>query len=563
LHYIIALLLSFAVPTVDHGTDEKIPLRAAQAEALVDSIGREYYEAKFALYPAYATAKGAHRFDADLSMFAPRQVNAYIRRTRRLEQTLNSFYEDSLSMQAWIDLKALSADMATEIFILTELDMWHRSPRMYSDACIDGIYYLLIRPGEEGVVEAVEARLSKVPDVVAQARRNLNDPIRLHCEVASTNLKDFAVFLEGGLEHGADIDGALIRQAVAALTGFAAYLDSLAPMADPAFSLGRENLITLLRTRHLIELPPESLTSYAEEVLADTQALVKEAARRSPVGVDADETAGPGPGGLTKDDIITYMYAEIESARAFVRTRDLVTLPDDEELRVAETPAFLRSLIPGYAYMPAAPLDESQTGFFYAPLPAVLDAGTRARYGASIRERQLGPVVSHEAFPGHHVQITRANRLPSHIRRLQENMFTIEGWAFYCEELMAQEGYYGTDGMDRVLGGIVFRACRVIVDIKLQTGEFSLDEAVDFMVRQTGGSKDFMAREVRRYAVEPTQAMSYLIGKREIMELRKEVRNTMGEPFSLKAFHDLVLSCGSLPPQLLKTCVISKTVGRQ
>jgi uncharacterized protein (DUF885 family) len=98
--------------------------------------------------------------------------------------------------------------------------------------------------------------------------------------------------------------------------------------------------------------------------------------------------------------------------------------------------------------------------------------------------------------------------------------------------------------------------------VKLQLGEFSLDEATDFMVRETGVSRDFARREVRRYAVVPTQAMSYLIGKREILSLRDEVKGIMGDSFTLKRFHDSVLSCGSVPPYLLRTCVVSKAIGR-
>jgi uncharacterized protein (DUF885 family) len=139
-------------------------------------------------------------------------------------------------------------------------------------------------------------------------------------------------------------------------------------------------------------------------------------------------------------------------------------------------------------------------------------------------------------------------------------VFTIEGWAFYSEELMAGCGYCGRESMVRALDGIIYRSARVIVDARLQMGDFSLDDAADFMVNQTGAGRDFVEKEVRRYAVEPAQAMSYLIGKREIESLRDDTRRIMGDSFTLRDFHDSVLSCGSLPLYLLRICVRARTM---
>jgi uncharacterized protein (DUF885 family) len=143
------------------------------------------------------------------------------------------------------------------------------------------------------------------------------------------------------------------------------------------------------------------------------------------------------------------------------------------------------------------------------------------------------------------------------------DLFMVEGWALYCEEMMAEQGYFGRDGRRRTLDGIIFRAARAIVDVKLQTGEYSLDEATDFMVRETGSKRDFIQREVRRYAVEPTQAMSYLIGKRDLVALRDECKRLKGENFSIKEFHDSLLARGSIPPSLLRISLISELTGRK
>jgi uncharacterized protein (DUF885 family) len=97
------------------------------------------------------------------------------------------------------------------------------------------------------------------------------------------------------------------------------------------------------------------------------------------------------------------------------------------------------------------------------------------------------------------------------------------------------------------------------VDVRMQTGEYSLEEAIEFMINETGWSRSYIEKEVMRYAVEPAQAMSYIIGKREIMNIRDDLRGEMGDAFTLKAFHDNLLSCGSIQLYLLRTCVLLKS----
>lgn len=561
MHCVVILLL-LGLPQIQWTGSGKMAIPQAAADALVDSVGREYYDAKFAFYPGYATSRGVRGHDGDLSTFRRRDIGAFLRKISQIQKALDRFDQDSLSMESWIDSKALSADMATEVFLIEDLALPQRSPLLYSNSCIEGIYYLLMKPRSDppAARRDLTSRVAAIPEVVTSARRNLTDPLRLHCEVASASIKDFLPLLEGlGSGSRPDslrIDAETVDRSSRSLAGFAAYLDSLAPEAETDFSLGRENFATLLETRHMIHDSPEDLVAYAERVLAHAKAQ-----RAGSPGIRPDVAADTARAYLlTNDDITAHLYAEIESARVFVIRNDLVTLPGEGTIEISQTPAFLRGLVPGYAYEPPGPFDDVQRGVLYVPLPTHMDPQTKLLYRQAMdRRRFRGPVV-HEAFPGHHLQIVTANRHPSLIRRLQDNCFMMEGWALYCEELMATQGYSGPEGMTRALEGIIFRAARVIVDIRLQTRDFSLDEAADFMVNQTGADRHYVEKEVRRYAVQPTQAMSYLIGKRDILTLKDEVRSIMGDSFTLKRFHDNLLSCGSLPPYLLRTCVKNRSV---
>ncbi|MCK4372009.1 MAG: DUF885 family protein, partial [candidate division Zixibacteria bacterium] len=179
----------------------------------------------------------------------------------------------------------------------------------------------------------------------------------------------------------------------------------------------------------------------------------------------------------------------------------------------------------------------------------------RFRY---IHRRGFRGSVVHEAYPGHHLQMQLAGRHPDPVRRWASSYMMIEGWALYCEEAVYHHGLYGEEDAVRwlgVLGGIRFRAMRIVADVMLHTGQFTYEECVDWAIDAlditSESSKDYIRREIRRYTFQPTYQMSYLMGKREIMRLRDAAKARDGDAFDQKAFHDVLLAEGSIPPTLM------------
>jgi uncharacterized protein (DUF885 family) len=118
---------------------------------------------------------------------------------------------------------------------------------------------------------------------------------------------------------------------------------------------------------------------------------------------------------------------------------------------------------------------------------------------------------------------------------------------------MYEHGFYGDD-LRRLLNiqaGVVFRAARIVVDVRLHTGDWSYAEAIGWMMETLSLSIDYVETEVSRYTLSPTQPLSYLVGKLLILELLEKYRAEAGEDFSLRDFHDYLLSQGSVPPPLL------------
>ena len=187
----------------------------------------------------------------------------------------------------------------------------------------------------------------------------------------------------------------------------------------------------------------------------------------------------------------------------------------------------------------APPLDGSRPGIFQMPLRP-----------SSMTKASLRTLVYHETIPGHHFQVAfgvENRQLPKfrQVRALGGISAIAEGWALYAERMVAQEGWYDGD-LEGLLGQLddeLFRARRLVVDTGLHAMRWTRQQAIDYGIEPS---------EVERYVVNPGQACSYKIGQLEIFRLRDKARAALGQRFSIKEFHNVVLSAGSVPLTVLE-----------
>lgn len=200
------------------------------------------------------------------------------------------------------------------------------------------------------------------------------------------------------------------------------------------------------------------------------------------------------------------------------------------------------------AFYSSGSLDGSRPGMFYA------------RTNAPQPVYQLKTIAYHEGIPGHHYQISLAiqSDLPLFRNLLIFDGYA-EGWALYAEYLASELGWYSDDPYGD-LGRLQYealRACRMIVDTGIHAKGWSYDQAVDFIVQNTGISKGFAEWEVIRYISYPGQAPAYMVGKIEILRLREVAREALGDTFDLRAFHRVVLENGSMPLTTLEEVILN------
>jgi uncharacterized protein (DUF885 family) len=416
-----------------------------------------------------------------------------------------------------------------------------------------------------------------VPRLLAEARANLSHGSveraspRILTESAVEVVKGGQAFFAEVVPRLAEetrsdaLAADLLRANGAALAAFGEYLDWLRtvhlPRSTGRFAIGRDLFDLKLRAEHGLPYDADQLAAIGREAMEQAERDLAALART----IDPDRTWVEQVTALkaehpAEDGLLAAYSAEVARARAFVVAERLATLADGERLEVIETPVFERPLIPYAAMLPPAPFDEDQTSLFYVtPVDPSLPPAARAEQLEGHATFSIPVTALHEAYPGHHLQLSRANRIASRVRRVYSTPVFVEGWALYCEEMMYEAGFY-PDPRVRLfqLKDLLWRACRVVIDVGLHCAGMTPETAVDILVSRAHLERHNAEAEVRRYCASPTQPMSYLIGRREILGLRDTYRARAGKHFTLGDFHDALLGYGGIPIGLIRDPMLTR-----
>lgn len=546
-----------------------MPVQSERFTHLVD----ETMDALWKDDPVFATACGIHDYDDRLAQTSPDAIEQHISTLKRLIRELEQFNGELLK-DAEADRKALLAHLSDSL-LDWETIRWHtKEPSLNLNHSLYGTYLLIARDFAPLTqrMECTAKRLREFSRVLTEAKVNIvpTSVPAIYLDTAMETLEGAKAFLSSAVPQVAEqISDDTLRQEVLraiddaglALTDFEEWLrQSVAPYAHGDYAIGTDLFTQKLRVEHLLSETPDELEAIGREVLAQTQSELEQIAKAIDPQlpwfelVERLKTYHP-----PRDRIVETYAEEVEKARQFVVDKGIAALPEGERIRVVETPPFERATTPYAAYMPPAPFDKNSEGLFYVtPFdpkepPEVQDDRLRGHCLFAF------PItVIHEAYPGHHLQLTVASQLPSKVRKVFGNNLFVEGWALYCEELMWEQGY--TEDL-RVrlfqLKDLVWRAVRVIVDVGLHCKGMSFSEGVEWLVKEAHLELTNAEAEVRRYTESPTQPLSYLIGKMALLRLRDEVQKREGNSFSLKSFHDRLLQIGGLPMKLVADLMLS------
>jgi uncharacterized protein (DUF885 family) len=275
--------------------------------------------------------------------------------------------------------------------------------------------------------------------------------------------------------------------------------------------------------------------------------LLKKATARFGRNQTAEQVLAKGRGEWKPAKPLLQLYQDETQriAKGFKNAR-AVTFPKGDTLEVKPVPEFLRMVIPTAAYTQPPAFEKRQRGVFW-----VNDLSLTKRTEAEkLAERQqhfgLGLTCAHEAYPGHHLQFVTANRHPRKWRRLFAHAVFYEGWTLWCEQMVVDLKIERSPWLGvQQLHDALWRCHRILVDLRLQTGRYSYEEAVSHMQKHLGFTKARAQADVNWYTASPAVPMSYWLGRLENERLRQ--RLIQGRGWSLQRFNDWLLSFGTIP----------------
>jgi uncharacterized protein (DUF885 family) len=537
------------------------------ADEVFEKIGQEMLDKFLDNNPDYATQLGLHDpYDYQLPTGS---AERYLRDIELMRETLkrlnNSVKRDQLNVQHRIDWEAIDLAYKQGEFAFYELKMHELNPDAFTD--LGGVVFLMFTRDYaplEKRVDAIAARVEKIPKYLEEFRSRFDrsQPVKLWTEIAIETAQNmgglFQFVLFATKDHVSQKVHERLSKAVEnlqpALKEHMEWLQALLLKAKEQWALGREKFEKLLKLRGLSMASDEILSlglRYLKEMKAERERLAKQIAPGKSLEEVKKAIESKSP--ETFEEALKYTRKVMEEAKAFIQAKKLITVYPEDTLTIEETPAFLAPLIPFAAMSMPARFDKPQIGTYIVTRPKdIANLGNHLNY-ASIRNTAV-----HEAFPGHFLQGTLSNR-GSIFQLLTQGTETIEGWAHYCEQMMAEKGFI-TDLETRLvqINDVVWRAVRIIVDIKLSRGEMNFEEATTMLMQEAGMSKEGAEAEVKRYTQTPGYPLSYLLGKHLILKLKEEVKQKMGNKFDEKFFHDTIASNGYLPLSMVRKVLDQK-----
>ena len=557
-----------------------------------EMLAQRFIEQWPALSPVGATALGDHRFDARLDEVSAEARGKEAALCREYLRQLAGIERARLSRSNQVDYAIVEHQLRGRIWQLEVLQEWAWNPLLYTQLAGGAVYRLLARdfaPLPKRLVSLSE-RLEQFPRLFEQIRSTLQ-PARvpkIHAQTAVDQNRGILTILDKGVRPHLDVldserRGRLVRAlkvAEDAVNEHQRWLESeLATKAAGDFRLGpklydKKLAFTLhtprtraeireLGERRVRELHDKMFT-IASRVYRQRYPLTEfprepsDAYKRAIIRAGLEVAYSDAP---SRDGIVDAAKRSLAMTTAFVRKRNLVTLPSDP-LEIIVMPEFERGVSLAYCDAPG-PLDAGQKTF-YAVSP-IADDWTPVQVGSFLREyntRSIHILTIHEAMPGHFLQLAHANRCPHKLRSVFGSGPFAEGWAEYVEGMMCEQGFLDNDPLMQL---ILFKwylreVTNAILDQAVHVDGITRERAMKLMMEDAFQEEREAVGKWKRAQLTSTQLSEYFIGYIELTDMRREAEKQWGDKFDLKTFHDKVISFGSPPPQFVRALLLDREI---
>ncbi len=566
---LIALLVLFPL----------VLLRANENDTNFEKLAKDYIDGYLASNPETATQLGDHRFDDQLTDYSSSNRARLLSREKQALEALKPFEDANvLTGPNRVDVRILRENVEGRIFELEELKEADWNPLVYNESLADSLYLLLARDfdtAEKRIPNLIQ-RMKAIPFVIAQAKENLQHPPRVYTETAIEQIGGAIDLVRHGLaplvdqapKMKKDVDP-VQEETAKALEDYKAWLEKdLLPRSDGDFRLGADKFRKKLHFALASDLPMEELMSRAKADLQQTQAAIYDTAlplykrdfpnadatalndRKAVITAVLNKLAEKHPDDAT---IVDYCKGVVKEATAFVKSKNLVTVPD-KPLDVIVMPEFKRGTGIAYCDSPGPLEQNGKTFFAVAPTPKDWSKERKDSFFREYNNFMIRDLTVHEAMPGHYLQLAHSNqfRAPTMVRAVFQSGSFIEGWAVYMEQTMAEMGYGGPEVKMQQLKMRLRVICNAILDQSIHAGNMSEQEAMNLMMKEGFQQEGEAVAKWKRARLTSAQLSTYFVGVTEHLDLRERAKKKAGSKFDLKKYNDQVISYGSPPVKYVR-----------
>jgi len=561
---------------------QAVPSAAAQSapdQAFMRLAGQYFDTYYFPTNPTTATTDGLHAYDGKLEDYSRAAVDASIKALQQWQTRVAAVDPAPLGEYVRGDRELVLNNIRSTLLTLQTIRPWQKNPDTYSSGITNSAFSLMERKfaPPETRLRALVAREQLMPAALVDARKNLDNPPQVYTEIALQQLPGLVHFFQNDVPSAfTDVTDASLKKQFAdsnaavikALQDYQAWLQKdVLPRSHGDFRIGAAAFRDKLKYDEMVDLPLDQLMAIDMANMRQNQQAFADVAKQ----LDPSKTPQQVLGELASDypppdKILDTFRDTFSHLVAFINQKQIITIPSDVRPIVEETPPFMCAITFASMDTPGPYETVAQEAYFNVTLPESDWSKQRTReFMAQFSYPVISTIATHEAYPGHYIQFLWMHHLDDPVRKMLGATTNVEGWAHYCEQMMLDEGLaqfeFPNDKHQQLLLRLgqlqdaLLRNARFIVGIKLHTGQMTMDQAIDFFVKEGYQSRAVGEVETKRGTSDPTY-LYYTLGKLQIMKLRADVAAKQGKDFNLMQFHNAFMQQGFAPIRIVRQAML-------
>jgi uncharacterized protein (DUF885 family) len=543
---------------------------------LADHYFDDFY---FPNQPTAATSAGLHQYDNQLEDYSRKGEEETVKALRQWEAKFAAIDAGKLSEQGRGDLELVLANIRGRLLMLDQVRWWETNPDNYSSGITGSAFTLMSRKfaSPDDRLKVLIEREKKMPQVLAEARKNLKNPPKIYTEIALEQLPGLIDFFGKDVPSAfTEVTDAKLKEQFAqsnaaviqALKDYQQWIKTdLLPRSHGDFRIGADAFRKKLAYDEMVDTPLEKLVAIDMEDMHRNQAeFAKVAKELDPKKTPAQVLADLGADHPERAQLLDTFRGTFAKLIDFIQSHHIISIPSQVQPILEETPPFERATTFASMDTPGPFEKVAKEAYFNVTLPDPSWSKQETdEFMAQFSYPVINNVAVHEAYPGHYVQFLWMHDIHDRVRQLLGSSSNAEGWAHYSEQMMLDQGLaqamYPNDVRQQKrlklgqLQDALLRNARFIVGIKMHTGQMTFEQAVDFFVKEGYQSHAVGVVEAKRGTSDPTY-LYYTLGKLQILKLRQDVMAKQGKDFNLEQFHDAFMKQGFAPIKIVRRAML-------